>query len=700
MRLVLGSISICISASGVLSGLSRRRAAHRISLADICRNKEHCALASFDSVERMRPRKTPMRLTGSSRNIPTNTEPNHSLRWWGAIALLLLLMVLTVGTKAATPAPTPAAPATLKELDERLAALFVQRGIPGASLALIEDGKVTYLKGYGVADKAKGLLVTPDTVFRAASISKSFTSIALMRLVEAGKLTLDARLADVAPEVKFTNPWEQTDPLRLVHLLEHSSGWPDISTRVEAADGRGWALRQGVEYADREYVSRWKPGQFAVYSNSGPAVAGYVLEKLTGQDFSSFERNSVLRPMGMASADFDLPPELAGRLAKSYGPNGTETPYKHIILPPSGSLATSVRELSRLVLFFIGRGSIEGQQILMPTSVERIERGESSLASKAGLDGAFGLGNFPLNDKGVTYRGHNGQIDSFTSVYGYSVAQRTGYVVMANGGEGVDYRTPVTALIQAYLNRGHAFTPPPGVPVAQRDLDAWAGFYRNVTPAKDLMRPYADVLGLTRVTVANSTLFVGGREFIAVTPHSFRRVDRDNASLAFIEKDGEVYALSGGFGDRKREAGWRIAMAAVFGGLALLGGACGLLLLPVWLVSAYRKRLTAKGGWNVRIFPLLAFATLSTTLVLPLFAIESGIDMLEKLAEPSVLAISIFLCSILFPVLAVTGLWHAVRTRNASRWVRWYAGLTSGSILVISGYALAIGWVGLRTWTM
>ncbi len=641
-----------------------------------------------------------MQLNDRSRNLQANAAVTHSLQWWGKIALVLMLTVLAMASKAATTVETPTAPTTLKELDERLAAMFVQRGIPGASLALIEDGRVTYLKGYGVADKAKGLLVTPDTVFRAASISKSFTGVALMQLVESGKLKLDARLAELAPEVKFTNPWEQTDPLRLVHLLEHSSGWPDISTRVEVTDGRGWTLRKGVEFASPEYVSRWKPGQFAVYSNSGPAVAGYVLEKLTGQTFSSFERGSVLRPMGMTSADFDLTPELASRLAKSYGADGAETPYLNIVLPPSGSLATSVRELSRLVMFFIGRGSIDGQQILLPQSVERIERGEASLAAQTGLGGGFGLGNFPLNDKGVTYRGHNGQIDSFTSVYGYSVAQRTGYVVMANGGEGVDYRTPVTALIQAYLNRGHTFTPPPTVPVAQRDLDAWAGFYRNVTPAKDLMRPYTDVLGLTRVTAAKGTLLVGGREFIAVTPHSFRRVDRDSASLAFAEKDGAVYALSGGFGDRKKEATWLIAMAAVVGATAVLGGICGLLLLPAWAVSAYRKRLSSKGGWKLRILPLLAFTTLCTTLILPLFASESGIEMLARLAEPGLLSMSIFVCSILFPLLAASGLWYAVRTRNASRLVRWHAGLTSGAILVIASYLLVIGWVGLRTWAM
>lgn len=281
-----------------------------------------------------------------------------------ALALSSLLWLAT----ASAAEPTLPAPSTLEELDVRLAKMFAQRGIPGAALAVIEDGKIALLKGYGVADKASGERVTPDTVFRAASISKSFTSIAIMQLVENGKLKLDARLADLAPEIAFNNPWEQSDPVRLVHLLEHTTGWPDISTRVELQDGPGWSVRRGVEFASPEFVSRWKPGQFAVYANAGPAVAGYVLEKVAGQEFAAFEREHVLRPMGMASADFTLTPALAAKVAKSYAPVGTPTPYQHIVMPASGSLATSVRELSQLVLFFVGRGTVDGHRILSPHS--------------------------------------------------------------------------------------------------------------------------------------------------------------------------------------------------------------------------------------------------------------------------------------------------------------------------------------------
>lgn len=618
-----------------------------------------------------------------------------SLNPFRSLCPLLLAMASSTAAVAAEPLPS-----TLQELDQRLAKMFSQRGIPGAALALVEDGKVVLLKGYGVADKASGAQVTPDTIFRAASISKSFTSIGIMQQVESGKLKLDARLADLAPEISFNNPWEQSDPVRLVHLLEHTTGWPDISTRVELQNGPGWSVRRGVEFASPEYVSRWRPGQFAVYANAGPAVAGYVLEKVAGQDFASYQRDHVLRPMGMANADFTLTPALAAKLARSYAPDGAATPYQHIVMPPSGSLATSARELSQLVLFFVGRGTVDGHRILSPQAVERIEHGEASLAARAGLDQGYGLGNFPLGEVGPSFRGHNGEIDSFTSVYGYSAVQGSGYVVLANGGEGVDFRTPITGLIQAYLSRKQVFAPAPLFPVEQGKLAALTGFYRNVTPAKDLMRPYAEVLGLSRVTLVDGGLRVGGKPYLPTGQHTFRRADREAASLAFFVQDGETYLLSGGLGDRKREAAWRVAGYATAAGLALLGGVFGLLALPFWGVAAYRRTLQAKGGWTVRIMPLLAFASLCATFILPLIGISGGIGTMAMLATPSLLSLPIFLCSVAFPLLAAAGLWHALRNQYASRLVRWHAGLTSAGILLVAGYALSIGWIGVRTWTM
>jgi CubicO group peptidase (beta-lactamase class C family) len=600
---------------------------------------------------------------------------------------------------AAAPPPAPV-PTSIPELDRRLAALFKENGIPGGSVAIIQNGEVTFAKGYGYADVSRKVAATADTPFRAGSISKGVTSVAVMTLVEQKKLALDTPIATLVPEIHFANPWETTDPVRLVHLLEHTTGWPDISTRCLAKDEKSWSTLQGVQFASADFVCRWKPGRFTVYNNAGPAVAGYAIEKVTGQSFDAYTRDAVLRPMGMATADFALTPDLAARISKSYARNGTETPYQYIVLKPAGSLNVSARELAQLARFYLGRGTVDGRRILSPESVDRIERGESNLGARFGFPYAYGLGNAAFWDTGVTFRGHDGSIDSFTSVLGYNVRTRTGYVLLANGGEGIDVATPIAHLVQAFLTNGIAMTPPQTVSVSQNELQRYAGLYRTITPPNDLLRPYTEILGLTRVSAGNGRLVVSGNDFLPTAPHSFRRYDREEASLAFLEDAGSVYKI-GAFSAQQKEPLWRIVIIWITGGLVVLGAVIGIVMLIPWIVSAGRGRLAARGGLTMRLLPLAAIVTLAVMFVLPFVAFTgSGTTAVRQLAEPSLYSIAILACSVLYPLLALICLVMAVRRRSAAVFARVYCGATSIALLVVAGYAAGIGWLALRTWTM
>jgi CubicO group peptidase (beta-lactamase class C family) len=597
-------------------------------------------------------------------------------------------------------APPPPGPASIPELDRRLAALFKENGMPGGSVAIIQNGQVTFAKGYGYADVARKIPATADTPFRAGSISKGVTSIAVMTLVERKKLSLDTPIAALVPEVHFVNPWESTDPVRLVHLLEHTTGWPDIATRCLAKDEKSWSTLQGVQFASPDFVCRWKPGRFTVYNNAGPAVAGYAIEKVTGQRFDAYVRDTVLRPMGISTGDFDLTPDLAARIAKSYAGNGTETPYQYIVLKPAGSLNVSARELAQLARFYLGRGTVDGRRILAPESVDRIERGESNLGARFGFPYAYGLGNAAFWDTGVTFRGHNGSIDSFTSVLGYNVRTGTGYVLLANGGEGVDVATPIAHLVQAFLTNGVSTTPPPTVSVGQGELDRYAGFYRTITPPNDLLRPYTEILGLTRVSAGKGRLVISGNDFLPTAPHSFRRYDREEASLAFVEDGGGVYKI-GAFSAQQKEPLWRMVVIWITGALVLLGAVIGIVMLIPWIVSGARGRLAGRGGLAMRLLPLVAIGALAVMFVLPFAAFTgSGTTAVRQLAQLSPTSITILVCSVLYPLLALICLVLAVRRSSAGMFARVYCGATSSALLVVAGYASGIGWLALRTWTM
>lgn len=615
-----------------------------------------------------------------------------------------LMACIAIAMICASHAAEPVAakpPATIAELDAALAKIFRDGAVPGASVALVEDGQITFVKGYGIADKSKATPVTPETVFRAASISKSFTGIAVMTAVQDGKLSLDGRLAELAPDVKFSNPWEATNPIRLVNLIEHTTGWPDISFRVLTADHRDWTLMHGVQVASSDFTSRWQPGHFAVYNNAGPAVAGVILEKATGQEFNTYMRERILRPMGIAAGDFEQKEELFPLLSKSYEADGAVTPFQHIILAPAGSLTLTARELAQLVRFYLGRGTVDGRQILTPQSIARIERSSSTLASPAGFaEFGYGLGNTPFTDKGAVFRGHNGGIDSFTSVYGYSLSANAGYVLMANGGEGVDFGQPAAQLVQAYLTRN---LPPRTLPTAtvdQRTLESYAGVYRAITPSNRFTRPYQEVLGLTWFTVEDGKFMSRGNQFIPTAAHLFRRADREAATLAFVESEGNIYKVSA-FNATVKEPLWRVVIIAAVLGLIVLGVLVSVIMSPFWLVAVIRGRLSGRGGALLRFLPLLSVIALILTFALPFVYLASGsIPSAMLLAVPGPFSYAIFASSLLFPLLALLALLRAWGASEAGIVIRVYAFLTSLAILAFSAYAASIGWVGAQTWTM
>ena len=598
--------------------------------------------------------------------------------------------------------PVLAAPDGLAEIDKQIAAELNRAKVPGAQVVLVEHGQVVFSKGYGFADVEKRIPVREDTVFRAGSISKSITSIAVMSLVEQKKLSLDAKLSDLAPEVHFVNPWEKSDPVRLVHLLEHTTGWPDVTTRVLAEDGTGWSVRRGVAFTMPEFVSRWAPGRFMVYNNAGPAVAGLIVEKASGQDFDSYVDAHVLRPMGMASADFALTPALKPHLAKSYAADGSVTPFQNIILPPAGSLNTNARQLAELVRFYLGRGSVDGRQVLSPQSVERIESSESNLASKDGFTMGYGLGNAPFPGPGIAFRGHNGDIDSFSAVYGYLVRCDCGYVLMDNGQAQANFDTPLSKLVEHYLTRGLKMNPPPAISVPDATLEAYAGVYRTITPPNNLLKPLVDLTSFARVAPDHGKLRIaslaGAADYAPATPHIFRRLDREEPSVAFEKHGGQVYKLTA-FNAAERQPMWLAVIVALVAAILVLGTLGGLIGLIVWAIAAFRGRL--RGGWLVRVMPLLSVAALLATVVLTMRVIlGSNTTALTELATIGPYSLTILAASLLYPLFAAWGLWLAVRRQDASPAVRLYAGLMSAAMLALCIYMLPIGWIGMRSWTM
>src|SRR5436190_23929599 len=177
--------------------------------------------------------------------------------WTSRIGTALLFVNALCDTSTAA---IESAPESIPELQAAIEAVLRETKTPGAAIAIVSRDKVQWVAGIGKADVAANKPVTAETLFRIGSISKSFAALAALKLQEEGKLKLTDTVRRWAPDVAFTNPWEATNPVRLVHLMEHTSGFDDLHLREYALnDPTPMSLKDALAYGAASRVCRWPP---------------------------------------------------------------------------------------------------------------------------------------------------------------------------------------------------------------------------------------------------------------------------------------------------------------------------------------------------------------------------------------------------------------------------------------------------------
>lgn len=610
-----------------------------------------------------------------------------------ALCTFLLMMSASPSTRAADE-PTKPPAASLEELDKRLAKVIADAKVPGVSVTIIENGQIALTKGYGYADLKTKRPVTPEIVFRAGSISKSFTSIAIMMLVEEGKLSLDAKLADLMPELKYDNPWEATHPVRLVHLLEHTTGFDDITFRHYLLEGKDVPLSEAVnQYGP--YKSRWKPGTMTSYCNSGPVIAGRIVEKVTGQRFQDFIAARLTGPLAMESAYWTREPQITDRISKSYkDTEGNEEPFVEILARPSGSLNVTSKDLARLPLLMLGRGTLDGKTYLSTASVERIERPETNDGARAGLKYGYGLGNMVYAGRKAIFHGHDGGIDGFVSKYEYAPELGAGFVVMANLGT-----SEVMSLadeIRSYLERNVPEPKSASVPVAPADLEQFSGYYQSVTPRQQLLAVIESIFGWQTAKAVNGELEFNGTRRVHVGNNMFRKSDKATPNIIFVRNGDDVMMFTATGADRKVPMPEIIGKAAM-AGIYVLALVLSALYMLVWIPSAFLGRLGERGGVMLRLLPWLAMV--STIVVAGIVVIGLSAAGLDQLGRPSPIGWALYGATLAVPVLGALATLRAfMGAPDANLFARGMAWLASIATLTFAGYLYTFGWIGMKIW--
>ncbi len=296
----------------------------------------------------------------------------------GPVPSPLLPQAAPAPSKEAAPAmqASPAPELTKADFETFLDALIPSqlrnRNIAGAVVSVVKDGQVLFQKGYGYADVEGKKPVLPDqTLFRPGSISKLFTATAVMQLVEQGKLDLDR---DVNDYLDFPIPKTYAEPVTLRQLLTHTGGFQETLKNLFVAHESD--IKPLRTYLVNEMPARiFPPGKIPSYSNYGFTLAGYIVERVSGEKFERYIENHILKPLAMNNSTFDqpLPPQLALQMSKGYlSASKKPRDFEFVQAAPAGALTTTAADMTRFILAFLQDGAVDGVSILKPETVRQM----------------------------------------------------------------------------------------------------------------------------------------------------------------------------------------------------------------------------------------------------------------------------------------------------------------------------------------
>jgi CubicO group peptidase (beta-lactamase class C family) len=598
---------------------------------------------------------------------------------------------------------------SIEELRQQLEKVLKDTHTPGVSVAIVHSDGPEWVAGLGKADVAADRAATADTLFRIGSTSKSFTSLAILKLVSEGKLSLEDPVRKLVPEVWFENRWEATDPVRVVNLLEHTTGWDDIHLREYALDAPGMGLREALDYDHHSRTSRWRPGTRFAYCNTGPGVAAYIVEKITGERFEDYVAKNLFGPIDMKTATYFQP--AADMAVTLYHDDGkTPRPYWNIIYRPSGAINASANDMAKYVLFYLNRGAVKGVQVIPAASIERMESPASTWAAKEGLKAGYGLSNYWNVRDGFVYHGHNGAVNGGLTELAYMPEYGVGYFYSINSGN-YDAYDEISKILRAYITRKLQKPAPPPVGALAASASEYAGWYEPDSPRAEMTRLVDRLQGMTHVRIEDGKLLVtglGGSSdvFLPVTGKQFLQVPKKDApdpiptvELLAPNAEGQFIAL----GPRammttmKRIPTWFAFAEIVLTAFVALAMASIVAYAPFWILGGLSERRRRPAERAMRIWPLLAVLSVAG-FVLPIML--AGDEINWRLGALTGWSLTIFLATIAYAVASVASaiaVWQAKKDEVRGS-VRVYSALVSIALLIAAAYFFYWGIIGLRTW--
>lgn len=433
--------------------------------------------------------------------------------------------------------------------------------IPAMSAGIVIADKLVWAKGYGTIDARQTIRASPDTIYSVCSISKVFTSIALMQQVEAGKVNLDAPVAKYLPWARLQPDKDATD-VTIRRVLSHSAGLPrDLYLPYWSAPDFKFPSRDDIRQMLARETLLPDPGRYYHYSNVGMVLVGELTEQVSGKPYAEYCKTHLLTPLGLADTRTVYPVELAGRqLAVGYGAlsrDGTRSrlqPFDTKGLTAAAGFSSTVADLAKFISWQFRILRTDKANLLTPSTLREMQRVQFLSPD---WERARGLGYAIERKDGKIYAGHDGKCPGYSTEFLMRNQDETGVIVLMNAMEDPN---PVVHGIYAILDKRKDFQFSNPQPDEKVNPETYAGHYSSQPwSSEELIVPWAKGLVLLTLPSKNPV-----ESMVFLKPKGkdlFLRVRNDGSeaeSFRFSrDKSGKVmgYFHSGNWSKRLKAGG-------------------------------------------------------------------------------------------------------------------------------------------------
>jgi hypothetical protein len=451
-----------------------------------------------------------------------------------------------------------------------------------------------------------------------------------------------------------------------------------------ALNGANLSLKEGLDFHPHSRVSRWVPGTRMSYCNSGPPVAAYIVEKITGQKFEDYIEEQFFQPMGMETMTY-FASEQYKQLGAALYIDKDPQQYWNIGVRPSGAINASPKDMARMLRFFINRGRIGSLQLISEPSLKRMETPSSSTGARAGLESGYGLSNYSTPHKSFVYRSHTGGVAGGLTDFSYLPTHQVGYVVMINSGDGnALYR--IRELIRNYQTKDLASDKVSSSRVGPIPDKGITGYYVPINPRVQMAYNIERILHIRSIWENDKFIFsnnlLGGRIATYVSIGNKQYVSAETGKISLVQVNDP---LVGEAIHEDTQVLMRVSPLLAFGQLIL--GA-------LWIIYG----IGCSNNISVGLWP---YCTSILFLALCLLQVVGMKNPLELLGQVGFVSVALMVLSICFALAALGSGINLIKKRKAKidRRIYWHLAILSALHLMVTGYFLWHGVIGIRTWT-